>query len=40
MKLDITTPGHLIRTETGVEKMLVKMATRSVKFEEKLRMLE
>ena len=40
LKVDRTTPAHLIRKEAGVGKLAMKMATRAVKFEEKLRKLE
>ena len=40
MEVDGTTPAHVVRKETGVEKMAIKAATRAVKFEEKLRRLE
>ena len=38
--MDGTTPAHVVRRESGVEKIVVKVATRAVKFEEKLRGLE
>ena len=40
LKVDRTTTEHLVRKETGVEKLAMKMAPRAVKFEEKLRRLE
>ena len=40
LKVDGTTPTHVIRKETRVEKISIKAAARPVNFEEKLSRLE